>query len=238
MKNMKLHIGLFAALAFIIFKSTTAVNLWQSSWFDDDIFEEFDHVMTKFRKNIKKQMQTMRESFASIGPSKEEYKTLKEAKKKLNQIKPEVSKDENTGNVIVTFNIESLNKDNISKISIDENQKFAFGTISTDHGKIEYYVYPEGIYLKRSIEIKKEYRQDNSDNKVAKTETEEKTAKKEKSEPITHTFTYFGDISSISESFPVEIDVTSIDAVTKDSKFMLILTPAPKKYKEVTPREL
>lgn len=234
-KINKVHIGLsFLLLGALINNQTFSWPISHNSFFADDFFDDFNQIMKNWQKRWKKHHKQMQKHFEKLRPSKEEYSVIKEARKKLAKIKPEIIKED--GSVIITFNVENIDKNNISKISIDEKQQVAFGAINTEYGKIEYTITPNSLLTIKHLEIKKEEKKEIEDKKTGVKDQKVDESKPKKDDTKLVSTYYWSDSSSTSKWLPATVDVTSADAVIQDNKLVIKLDT--KKYKEVTPRYL
>lgn len=151
----------------LLLLSTAAVHNTDARmrfFFDDDPWGFDSNIFDDMREH----MRQMSEHFASFGPSKEEKEAVKSARKTLSAIKPEVTQDDN--NVYVKFAINTIDKKNVDiefkeyarpkRGDIYKMYPYLKGVISTDNGKVEFYVTKDALEVSRHIEIKKQNKDD------------------------------------------------------------------------------
>lgn len=175
------------------------------NWSFLDEIKQFEKDMKKGLKNFKSS--TFSNFNSGFGQeNKEDKKLLQEAQNEFSKFKPEITKDQ-TGNIIITFNIENVDKNGISLTLQDGTLK---GLIPTKYGKIELDITSQYLQTVSNVEIKRE------------SKSEEKQSQN---------YSYHSQSYSNKEKLPTNVDLSTVKSETKDNKF--IISFSPKEYPKI-----
>ena len=211
MNNLKFPFALCALFSASTLVQHPAQARMHHIWFDDASFFDtswMDEVMDFHRKSV----ESMKQQWADLGPSKEDREAIKAARESLGKIKHDIKEDDQK--ITVTFTgFDKLDKNDIKVIKKENGWT---GTITTKDGKIEFFIAPHGINVARHIEIKKveKAKEDGKDKEVDAT----KDAKEVKKERVF----YSSSLASEGEYFKNLVDLSTLKAEpVKNNSFVI-----------------